>query len=1120
MPQTRAERLAQRAAERRARVEQQATKVDDVGATAAAREQQQDDYKRELAQNRADRERRERAEAQQLRESEADFLQKFAPPPGLAAAAPSLRQQAVANAIANKPDPFAARRAQQQKAREAYEERKRELQRRVPTPPPPSPGPPPGPPPGQPSGGLADAFPPRGSGNRAPPPRGGGLEDAFPPRGGGLSDAFPPRGGGGGAPPPRGNPFERPPDPLRDPVGRRAGIDPLPQNPFEKPPDPLRDPPGRRAGIDPLPQMQPTAAAGRAAPVEHQIDPLRDAPPPRRDDPLRDTWGQAPRNDGREQRAQYAAQLRQQMAEKNNRRASTPPAAAPEPYQQARQPSSKADYAAELRAQMAADERRRDADRRDEVGGGFIGSANMSNNVKHDRQAAYAADLRAQMAADARRKGAQDRDRRDASPERHSGILGGSNLSNDARHDRQTAYAEALARDQALKREMAQDDANEGFIGGANLSSNQRHDRQQQYAEALKRDQAIKDRMAAPVDQNDGSGIIGGRNLDRDARNQRQQAYADALARDQANKLPERTQQQQAKSGTPPGWYVGPTGQLVRIDPRDHAGRNNAALAVGVPANYTPHKIDTLASPARGLDRTPHVRHTAGELQGYIGEPDRDQGKKQAMADMWKRQLEMDVAAKKRAKELEEQKEREDELREERRIERERAEMAAKHERERAVDEKLRQQEADRRQHAELLEQRRLQRERDEDERRRKDAEDDARVAREQREMLLKYEREQAAREPKIGVATAAQVVTSLQRLRSPPPPSSPPSPQLSFGAAGLAAAAAARAHQTPSPKLSFGAAGMLSAAAARAHKEETPVAPKMSFGAAAMASAAASRAHQTPASPKLSFGAAGMVSAAAARAHKTPQTAAPAPAVSPSPAPPKAPSPAPIRQRSPLLAPPKAPTPIRRKTPKKRLKLPDKHTDSMKGWVVPGRDAATLEGPPSSRWLPEAASRLERALEASRAPTPSTSRLDGQSQLVFPDGRVEDGGTTSPKPVRAHTPQAPCSTPVPHYKEDDVDAVLKRNQKRLIRAEALTEATTAALDASGFERGEAVDRLLQIANERPATPMKRVEASLPSDVRWATVAPSPRLEARASAARESWRSAGAAAKSVAAFAR
>ena len=191
-----------------------------------------------------------------------------------------------------------------------------------------------------------------------------------------------------------------------------------------------------------------------------------------------------------------------------------------------------------------------------------------------------------------------------------------------------------------------------------------------------------------------------------------------------------------------------------------------------------------------------------------------------------------------------------------------------------------------------------------------------------------------------------------------------------------------------------------------------------------------------------------------------------------------------------------------------------------MKGWVLPGRDAATLEGPHSSRWLPEAASRLERALQASRAGTPSTSRLDGQSQLVFPDGRVEDGGTTSPKPVRAHTPQAPCPTPVPRYKEDDVDAVLKRNQKRLMRAEALTEATNHALDASGFERGEAVDELLALASERPATPFKRVEASLPSDVRWATVAPSPRLEARASDARASWRSAGGVAKGVAAFAR
>ena len=71
---------------------------------------------------------------------------------------------------------------------------------------------------------------------------------------------------------------------------------------------------------------------------------------------------------------------------------------------------------------------------------------------------------KAQMAADARRKGAQDRDRRDASPERHSGILGGSNLSNDARHDRQTAYAEALKRDQALKREMIRDDDGDGVL--------------------------------------------------------------------------------------------------------------------------------------------------------------------------------------------------------------------------------------------------------------------------------------------------------------------------------------------------------------------------------------------------------------------------------------------------------------------------------------------------------------------------------------------------------------------------------------------------------------------------------------------------------------------------------
>ena len=275
----------------------------------------------------------------------------------------------------------------------------------MPTPPPPSPSPPPGPPPGQPSGGLEDGAAARRRLEGVPAARRTGRR--LPPRWGTERAA-------------RGN---RPaPGPARDPVGRRAGIDPLPGNPFEKPPDPLRDPPGRRAGIDPLPQMQPAAPAGRAAPIAHQVDPLRDAPPPRRDDPLRDTWGQAPRDDGRAQRAQYAAQLRQQMAEKNSRRSETPPAPQMQPTQPARQPPSKADYAAELRAQMAADERRRDADRREDTSGGFIGSANLSTDARHNQQAAYAADLRAQMAADARRKGAQER--RDASPERHSGILG------------------------------------------------------------------------------------------------------------------------------------------------------------------------------------------------------------------------------------------------------------------------------------------------------------------------------------------------------------------------------------------------------------------------------------------------------------------------------------------------------------------------------------------------------------------------------------------------------------------------------------------------------------------------------------------------------------------------
>ena len=131
---------------------------------------------------------------------------------------------------------------------------------------------------------------------------------------------------------------------------------------------------------------------------------------------------------------------------------------------------------------MAADERRRDADRRDDVGGGFIGSANLSTdaNIINRPPTPRICGRRWPPTP-----GGRAQDRRDASPERHSGILGGANLSSDARHDRQTAYAEALARDQALKREMTRDDdQNEGIIGGSNISNAQKNDRQLQYAEA------------------------------------------------------------------------------------------------------------------------------------------------------------------------------------------------------------------------------------------------------------------------------------------------------------------------------------------------------------------------------------------------------------------------------------------------------------------------------------------------------------------------------------------------------------------------------------------------------------------------------------------------------------
>ena len=172
--------------------------------------------------------------------------------------------------------------------------------------------------------------------------------------------------------------------------------------------------------------------------------------------------------------------------------------------------------------------------------------------------------------------------------------------------------------------------------------------------------------------------------------------------------------------------------------------------------------------------------------------------------------------------------------------------MAAKHERERAVDEKLRQQEADRRQHAELLEQRRLQRERDDEERRRKDAEDDARVAREQREMLLKYEREQAAREPKIGVATAAQVVSSCSgcgRRRLPEVRR-----RRNCRSALLEWRRRRRRARTRRLRQSCrsGPPGC-SRPRARAHKEETPVAQSCRLAPRRWRPPAAARARETP---------------------------------------------------------------------------------------------------------------------------------------------------------------------------------------------------------------------------------------------------------------------------------
>ena len=185
------------------------------------------------------------------------------------------------------------------------------------------------------------------------------------------------------------------------------------------------------------------------------------------------------------------------------------------------------------------------------------------------------------------------------------------------------------------------------------------------------------------------------------------------------------------RGGPPPGYRVGPTGQLVRIDAREEAGKR-LALAPAPPVRPK----EELTTPDQEKDGAPAIAEKICEADS------REEADRKAKASAYAEQLERDLAARASARQraLDDEKRRSEE--EERRLAKERAELEEVYERD--ARNKAMIKSDDQAAVEEALEARRRQKEQEEETRRKRDLEDDARVDRERRELAAKFEEERS----------------------------------------------------------------------------------------------------------------------------------------------------------------------------------------------------------------------------------------------------------------------------------------------------------------------------------------------------------------------------------------
>ncbi|KAK7248593.1 hypothetical protein SO694_00165016 [Aureococcus anophagefferens] len=172
---------------------------------------------------------------------------------------------------------------------------------------------------------------------------------------------------------------------------------------------------------------------------------------------------------------------------------------------------------------------------------------------------------------------------------------------------------------------------------------------------------------------------------------------------------------------TPPGYKVGPTGAARPRGPAGHAGP---------PVRRGGHAAPRVAA-ARGPRAPPGDRpepEADAPLFGHDGRGRRDEEKRKG--NLWKHQLEVDMREREAQKKIKDREEKARADAEEARLARERAEIDAAYAKEQEKQRQQQQREEDQRQVARDLEERRLKREREAEDQRRRDAEDDARVAR------------------------------------------------------------------------------------------------------------------------------------------------------------------------------------------------------------------------------------------------------------------------------------------------------------------------------------------------------------------------------------------------------